>query len=81
MMHAAFEILVAVLVALARFVSRNFRPLFALALGAGLGLALGLSLAHFGNASRSMVLVAVVIGALVAAPEIIAYLDRLSPKK
>jgi hypothetical protein len=81
MMHAVFEILIAVLAALARFVSRNARPLFALAVGAGVGLALGLSLARFGDVSKGMVLLAVVIGALVVAPEVISYLNRLKPGK
>ena len=80
-MHAAFEILVALLAALVRLVFRNARQLFALALGAGLGLALGVSLARFGGVSKGMVLLAVVIGALVVAPEVIAYLNRLSPRK
>jgi len=78
-MHAAFEIIIAVLAALARFVSRNARPLFALALGAGLGLAIGVSLARSGGVSKGMVLLAAVIGALVVAPEVIAYLNRLKP--
>jgi len=81
MMHAVFEILVAVLAALARFVFRNGRALFALAVGAGVGLVLGVSLARFGDASKGMVLLAVLIGALVVAPEVIAYLNRLKPGK
>ena len=81
MMHAVFEILIAFVAAFARFVSRNARPLFGLAVGAGVGLMLGLSLARFGDASKGMVLMAIVIGALVVAPEVIAYLNRLKPGK
>jgi len=80
-MNAFVQILIELSVRLARFVIRNLRAMFGLALGAGLGLALGLSLARFGNASKGMVLMAVIIGALVAAPEIIAYLNKLSPRK
>ncbi len=78
-MHGSFEIIVAILAAIARCVSRNARPLFALALGAGLGLVIAASLARFGGVSKGMVLLAGVIGALVVAPEVIAYLDRLKP--
>jgi len=80
-MNAFVQILIELSVRLARFVIRNFRAIFGLALGAGIGLAIGVSLARFGNASRGMVLMAVIIGALVVAPEIIAYLNKLSPRK
>jgi len=78
-MNLFTEILIELCVRLVRFSLRNLRALFGLALGAGLGLALSLSLARCGGVSKGMVLMAVVIGALVVAPEVIAYLNRLKP--
>jgi hypothetical protein len=81
MMLAFLEILIESLLALGRFVARNFRPLFALSVGAGLGLAIAISLAKFGDVSAGMILMAAVIGAAVVAPRIIDYLNRIAPRK
>lgn len=79
-MSAFLEILIELLVRLLRFVFRNFRVIFALAVGAGLGLFFGLSLARYGGVSRTTMLMFVIIGAVVVAPAVIAFLGRIAPK-
>jgi len=79
-MNAFLEILVELSVRLIRFLLRNFRVIFALAVGAGFGLAFGLSLAKYGGVSGLTLLMFVVIGAVVVAPVVIAFLGRIVPK-
>jgi hypothetical protein len=79
-MNAFLEILIELLVRLMRFVLRNFRVIFALAVGGGLGLAFGVSLSRFGGVSRTTLLMFVVIGAVVVAPLVIGFLNRIAPK-
>ena len=79
-MNAFLEILVELSVRLIRFLLRNFRVIFALAVGAGFGLAFGLSLAKYGGVSGLTLLMFVVIGAVVVAPAVIAFLGRIVPK-
>jgi len=80
-MNAFVEILIELSIRLVRFVVRNFRVIFGLAVGAGFGLAFGLSLARYGGVSFLVILMFIVIGAVVVAPMVVAYLDRLSSKK
>jgi hypothetical protein len=79
-MSAFLEILIELSVRLLRFVLRNFRVIFSLAVGAGLGLGFGLSLARFGGVSGTTLLLFIVIGAAVVAPAVIAFLGRIAPK-
>jgi hypothetical protein len=79
-MHALIEIAIELIARLLRCLLRNFRPLFALAVGAGFGLAFGLSLAKYGGVSGLTLLMFVVIGAVVVAPAVIAFLGRIAPK-
>lgn len=80
-MIAFLEIIIESLLAFARFVAKHLRPLFALAVGAGLGLAIAISLAQFGGVDGWMILMAAIIGAVVVAPKIIEYLNRIAPKQ
>lgn len=79
-MSAFLEILIELSVRLISFVLRNFRVIFSLAIGAGLGLAFGISLSRYGGVSGSVILMFIVIGAIVVAPLIIGFLNRIAPK-
>ena len=79
-MSAFVEVLVELSVRLIRFVLRNFRAIFALAVGAGFGLFFGLSLARCGGVSAAVILMFMVIGAGVIAPALIGFLNRIAPK-
>jgi hypothetical protein len=79
-MSAFLEILIELSVRLIRFLLRNFRVIFSLAVGAGFGLAFGLSLAKYGGVSGLTLLMFVVIGVVVVAPAVIAFLGRIAPK-
>jgi len=79
-MSAFLEILIELSVRLIRFLLRNFRVIFSLAVGAGFGLAFGLSLAKYGGVNGTTMLMFVVIGAVVVAPAVIAFLGRIAPK-
>ncbi len=81
MIYAMVEIALALLVRLARWATRNFRTLFALAAGAGVGLAFGISLARYGGVDRTMFLMFALIGAAVIAPALVGFLDRIAPKR
>jgi hypothetical protein len=78
-MSALFEILVELSVRLIRFVLKNIKVIFALAVGAGVGLAFGISLSSFGGVSGATKLMFVVIGAIVVAPMVIGFLNRIAP--
>ena len=80
MIYAMVEIALELLVRLARWAARNFRPLFALATGAGVGLAFGISLARYGGVDRPTLLMFALIGAVVVAPALIGFLNRIAPK-
>jgi len=80
-MNAFIEILIELSVRLVRFVLKNFRAVFGLLIGAAFGLVFGLSLARYGGVSFLVILMFMVIGVVVVAPMVIAYLDRLSSKK
>jgi len=75
------EIFIELIVRLTRFVIRNFRVFFALFIGTGFGLALGISMSRFGNVDIWMILLAVVISAVVIAPKIVDYINRLIPRR
>ncbi len=79
-MNAFLEILIELAVRLMRFVLRNFRTIFSLAIGAGVGLLFGLSLSRFGGVGKATMLMFVVIGAVVVAPMVIGFLNRIAPK-
>ncbi len=79
-MSAFLEILIELAVRLIRFLLRNFRVIFALTVGAGFGLAFGLSLAKYGGVSGMTLLMFIVIGVVVVAPAVIAFLGRIAPK-
>jgi len=79
-MSAFLEIFIELAVRLIRFLLRNFKVIFALAVGAGFGLAFGLSLAKYGGIDGLTLLMFVVIGAVVVAPAVIAFLGRIAPK-
>jgi hypothetical protein len=78
-MSAVVEILIELIIRLFGFAARNLRVIFALLLGAGIGLALGISFWSLGGASIWVVFMAVVIGAVVIAPKVVAYLNRIAP--
>jgi len=80
-MNAFMEILIELTIRLVRFVVRNFRAVFGLLIGAGFGLVFGISLARYGGVSFLVILMFMVIGALVVAPMVVAYLNGLSQKK
>jgi hypothetical protein len=79
-MSAFLEILIELSVRLVRFVFRNFRVIFSLAVGAGFGLFFGLSLARYGGVSALVILMFIIIGAVVVAPALIGFLNRIAPK-
>lgn len=79
-MRTFFEVLVELSVRLIRFVLKNLRVIFALAAGAGTGLFFGLSLARFGGVNALVFLMFMVIGAVVVAPALIGFLNRIAPK-
>jgi len=78
-MNAFLEILVELSVRLIRLVLKNIKVIFALAVGAGVGLAFGISLSRFGGVGKATMLMFVVIGAVVIAPMVIGFLNRIAP--
>ena len=79
-MNAFLEILVELSVRLIRLVLKNIKVIFALAVGAGVGLVFGISLSRFGGVGKATKLMFVVIGAIVVAPMVIGFLNRIAPK-
>jgi len=79
-MNAFIEILIELFVRLARFVLKNFRAIFSLTVGAVFGLVFGLSLARYGGVSGPVILMFIIIGAVVLAPAIVGFLNRIAPK-
>ena len=81
MMSAILEILIELSARLIRFIFRNFRAVFALFIGAGFGLVMGISLARYGGVNVWVILMFMVISAVVIAPRVVVFLNRLSPPR
>lgn len=80
-MNAFIEVLIELSLGLIRFVIRNFRVFFALFVGAGFGLVLSVLLASYGGVSYLMILAGMVVSAVVIAPIVVDYINRLIPRK
>ena len=81
MISAVLEILIELSVRLVRFVIRNFRAVFSLFIGASFGLAIGVSLARYGGVNILVILMYAIISAVVIAPRVVAFLNKLSPPR
>ena len=80
-MSAILEILIELSVRLIRFIFRNFGAVFALFIGAGFGLVMGISLARYGGVSIWVILMFMIISAVMIAPKVVAFLNKLSPPR
>lgn len=80
-MQVLAELVIVVLVGLARFALRNARPLLALALGAGSGLAIGVSLGKYSALPKGAMLMCAVMGIVIVSPAVFAFLSGLFNRK
>ena len=75
------EAIIEIIASIVRFIFRNFRAVFGIFIGAGFGLAVGVSLSRYGGVSIWVILMYMVIGALMIAPKVVAFLNKLSPPR
>ena len=75
------EAIIEIIASIVRFVFRNFRAVFGLFIGAGFGLVMGVSLARYGGINVWVILMFMVISAVVIAPRVVVFLNKLRPPR
>ena len=75
------EAIIEIIASIVRFIFRNFRAIFAMFIGAGFGLAVGISLSRYGGVNIWVILMFMIISAVMIAPRVVAFLNRLSPPR